>query len=208
MTFNISDPNTQALLMFLAIGLVAGWLAGMLLGGGGLIRNLIVGVLGRLRRRLRRQDLQHQYRLGRAAPQPDRRGDDRRHRRRHCRKAVAMRGVLRLGPMARDAEAQCERRQPFGWRQYGRFPGGPRRRRDRDRGDGFGPPGEPFLDGRKFQDVMRADQRVLGAPNDEELRWLRSSQAAIVSASGSDISPKWLRCPTSSRCRRVHMKTF
>lgn len=27
-------------------GLVAGWLAGLLLGGGGLIRNLIVGVLG------------------------------------------------------------------------------------------------------------------------------------------------------------------
>ena len=27
-------------------GLVAGWLAGQILGGGGLIRNLIVGVLG------------------------------------------------------------------------------------------------------------------------------------------------------------------
>lgn len=27
-------------------GLIAGWLAGVLLGGGGLIRNLIVGVLG------------------------------------------------------------------------------------------------------------------------------------------------------------------
>ena len=27
-------------------GLVAGWLAGMLLGGGGLIRNVIVGVIG------------------------------------------------------------------------------------------------------------------------------------------------------------------
>ncbi len=27
-------------------GLIAGWLAGMLLGGGGLIRNLIVGVIG------------------------------------------------------------------------------------------------------------------------------------------------------------------
>jgi uncharacterized membrane protein YeaQ/YmgE (transglycosylase-associated protein family) len=46
MTFNISDPATQALLSFLLIGLVAGWLAGMLLGGGGLVRNLIVGVLG------------------------------------------------------------------------------------------------------------------------------------------------------------------
>lgn len=30
------------------IGLIAGWLSGLLLGGGGLIRNLIVGVLGAL----------------------------------------------------------------------------------------------------------------------------------------------------------------
>lgn len=29
-------------------GLVAGWLAGLLLGGGGLIRNLFVGILGAL----------------------------------------------------------------------------------------------------------------------------------------------------------------
>ena len=28
------------------IGLVAGWLSGKLLGGGGLIRNLIVGLIG------------------------------------------------------------------------------------------------------------------------------------------------------------------
>lgn len=34
------------LLIFLAIGLVAGWLAGLVLGGGGLLRNLIVGVIG------------------------------------------------------------------------------------------------------------------------------------------------------------------
>lgn len=27
-------------------GLIAGWLAGLLLGGGGLIRNLVVGVIG------------------------------------------------------------------------------------------------------------------------------------------------------------------
>lgn len=27
-------------------GLIAGWLAGLLLGGGGLIRNLFVGVIG------------------------------------------------------------------------------------------------------------------------------------------------------------------
>jgi uncharacterized membrane protein YeaQ/YmgE (transglycosylase-associated protein family) len=43
---NWSDPATQALILFLVIGLVAGWLAGLLLGGGGLIRNLIVGVIG------------------------------------------------------------------------------------------------------------------------------------------------------------------
>ncbi|MDX2259057.1 MAG: GlsB/YeaQ/YmgE family stress response membrane protein [Hyphomicrobiaceae bacterium] len=29
-------------------GLIAGWLAGLLLGGGGLIRNLIVGIIGAL----------------------------------------------------------------------------------------------------------------------------------------------------------------
>jgi len=29
-------------------GLVAGWIAGLLLGGGGLVRNLIVGILGAL----------------------------------------------------------------------------------------------------------------------------------------------------------------
>lgn len=38
--------GTQELLIFLGIGLVAGWLAGLLLGGGGLIRNLVVGVIG------------------------------------------------------------------------------------------------------------------------------------------------------------------
>jgi uncharacterized membrane protein YeaQ/YmgE (transglycosylase-associated protein family) len=38
--------DIQALLIFLAIGLVAGWLASLILGGGGLLRNLIVGVIG------------------------------------------------------------------------------------------------------------------------------------------------------------------
>lgn len=38
--------DTTALLIFLGIGLVAGWLAGLVLGGGGLLRNLIVGVIG------------------------------------------------------------------------------------------------------------------------------------------------------------------
>lgn len=38
--------DIQALLIFLAIGLVAGWLASLILGGGGIVRNLIVGVIG------------------------------------------------------------------------------------------------------------------------------------------------------------------
>lgn len=32
--------------MLAIIGLIAGWLSGLLLGGGGLIRDLIVGVIG------------------------------------------------------------------------------------------------------------------------------------------------------------------
>ena len=42
-TFVQANPG---LLLFLFIGLIGGWLAGMLLGGGGLIRNLVVGVIG------------------------------------------------------------------------------------------------------------------------------------------------------------------
>jgi uncharacterized membrane protein YeaQ/YmgE (transglycosylase-associated protein family) len=38
-----ANPN---LIIFLVIGLIGGWLAGMLLGGGGLLRNLVVGVIG------------------------------------------------------------------------------------------------------------------------------------------------------------------
>jgi uncharacterized membrane protein YeaQ/YmgE (transglycosylase-associated protein family) len=34
------------IIVFLAIGLVAGWLASLVLGGGGLLRNLVVGVIG------------------------------------------------------------------------------------------------------------------------------------------------------------------
>lgn len=38
--------DKKGLIAFLAIGLVAGWLASLLLGGGGLIKYLIWGVLG------------------------------------------------------------------------------------------------------------------------------------------------------------------
>ena len=40
------NVDTTALLIFLGIGLVAGWLASLILGGGGLLRNLIVGGIG------------------------------------------------------------------------------------------------------------------------------------------------------------------
>lgn len=40
------SPEITSLLIFLGIGLVAGWVASLILGGGGLLRNLIVGVIG------------------------------------------------------------------------------------------------------------------------------------------------------------------
>ena len=43
---DIANMDWTALLIFLGIGLVAGWLASLILGGGGLLRNLIVGVIG------------------------------------------------------------------------------------------------------------------------------------------------------------------
>ena len=37
------SPESTSLLIFLAIGLVAGWIASLVLGGGGLLKNLIPG---------------------------------------------------------------------------------------------------------------------------------------------------------------------
>ena len=42
------SPELQSLLIFLLTGLVAGWIASLVLGGGGLLRNLVVGVIGAL----------------------------------------------------------------------------------------------------------------------------------------------------------------
>lgn len=38
--------NNSALVIMLVNGMVAGWLAGQILGGGGLLRNIVVGVIG------------------------------------------------------------------------------------------------------------------------------------------------------------------
>ncbi len=38
--------ENPAIVIMVLNGLVAGWLSGLLLGGGGLIRNLIVGIVG------------------------------------------------------------------------------------------------------------------------------------------------------------------
>jgi len=38
--------DNKAWIIMIVNGLVAGWLAGLLLGGGGLIRNLLVGLIG------------------------------------------------------------------------------------------------------------------------------------------------------------------
>lgn len=40
------DLLTNPYVIMAINGLIAGWLAGQLLGGGGLIRNLVVGVIG------------------------------------------------------------------------------------------------------------------------------------------------------------------
>lgn len=38
--------NTQSLLVAIVIGVVAGWLASLVMGGGGLVRYLVTGVIG------------------------------------------------------------------------------------------------------------------------------------------------------------------
>ena len=40
------SPEVQSLLIFLLTGLVAGWIASLVLGGRGLLRYLVVGVIG------------------------------------------------------------------------------------------------------------------------------------------------------------------
>ncbi|HEX4296979.1 MAG TPA: GlsB/YeaQ/YmgE family stress response membrane protein [Devosia sp.] len=42
------SPDLQSLLIFLVTGLVAGWIASLILGGKGLIRHLVTGVIGAL----------------------------------------------------------------------------------------------------------------------------------------------------------------
>jgi uncharacterized membrane protein YeaQ/YmgE (transglycosylase-associated protein family) len=40
------NSNTQQLIVMALVGIVAGWLASIVVGGGGLLRYLITGVLG------------------------------------------------------------------------------------------------------------------------------------------------------------------
>ena len=40
------DANTQKIVMMVVIGIVAGWLASVVVGGGGIIRYLITGIIG------------------------------------------------------------------------------------------------------------------------------------------------------------------
>ena len=40
------DPKTQAIVSMVVIGLIAGWLASIVVGGGGLIRYAITGMIG------------------------------------------------------------------------------------------------------------------------------------------------------------------
>lgn len=42
----LDSNNTRSIIIFLIIGLVAGWLASWIVGGGGLLTYLVSGVLG------------------------------------------------------------------------------------------------------------------------------------------------------------------
>ncbi|MEO6395502.1 MAG: GlsB/YeaQ/YmgE family stress response membrane protein [Devosia sp.] len=42
----MSSDNTRAIIIFLIIGLIAGWLASLIVGGSGLITYLLAGVIG------------------------------------------------------------------------------------------------------------------------------------------------------------------
>ena len=42
----VHGMEMQAILIWVAIGLIAGWLASIVVGGGGLIRNIITGLIG------------------------------------------------------------------------------------------------------------------------------------------------------------------
>ena len=42
------SPEIQSLLIFLLTGLAAGWIASLILGGKGLVRYLVIGVIGAL----------------------------------------------------------------------------------------------------------------------------------------------------------------
>jgi uncharacterized membrane protein YeaQ/YmgE (transglycosylase-associated protein family) len=42
----MSNINTRAIVIFLVMGIIAGWLASLIVGGGGLITYLISGVIG------------------------------------------------------------------------------------------------------------------------------------------------------------------
>ena len=66
-------------------GLIAGWLAGLLLGGGGLIRNIFVGIIGSfvggalVQGGLAQGAVPRRLALGAPDPGLDRRRDPRRH---------------------------------------------------------------------------------------------------------------------------------
>lgn len=42
----VNDNNARSIVIFLVIGLVAGWLASLIVGGGGLLTYMVSGVLG------------------------------------------------------------------------------------------------------------------------------------------------------------------